>query len=556
MFMIKLLVLFSITLVTLDSVNGQIGMAHIVALLKHISDTSANMSATLPQLAALLKNQTDLQIVSNLLLKNNTAATDEITSILPQIRSFLQEQLARQDQMIDTQQDHNAASLSLFQSHQSTLDQIASTLTSTTTSDAQTEVTQTQMSETLTQIATSQTHMANTFNQMMETQQTQTDASLALLHSHQQSLDQITSSITNTTISQAQIVMTQTQMSKTLTQIATTQMQMVSLLQIQGQQLQNITSTMNSVVSVLENQQEILEDINRSLPLILDHQEKQLELSNLSISTSDNTPRGQHKQNSTATEISLLGNEAVNILQIQNQQIENLTKAVTSELHAQTQIVLLENSRLDCYNLYSRAYDSPPNPYTIGHWSNMYSLYCVPHVDGSGWITFQRRFDGSVNFFREWDDYESGFGRSDGEYWAGLSQIHEMTKSGNWQLRIDMEAFDGDTAYAVYDSFSVGDASTNFTLTIGTYSGTAGDALAYHNNMAFSTKDSDNDIYGGSCANVHKAGWWYTNCLHSNLNGLYLGPTGYSSTGNTWVGGWKDFQSLKSTEMKLRRVHQ
>ena len=51
----KLLVLFSIAVATLDSVNGQIGMAHIVALLKHISDTTEDTSATLPQLADLLE---------------------------------------------------------------------------------------------------------------------------------------------------------------------------------------------------------------------------------------------------------------------------------------------------------------------------------------------------------------------------------------------------------------------------------------------------------------------------------------------------------------------
>ena len=64
MCMVKLLVLFSIIMVTLDSVNGQIGMAHIVALLNHISDTLANTSATLPQLAGLLKNQADMTTVS------------------------------------------------------------------------------------------------------------------------------------------------------------------------------------------------------------------------------------------------------------------------------------------------------------------------------------------------------------------------------------------------------------------------------------------------------------------------------------------------------------
>ena len=135
----------------------------------------------------------------------------------------------------------------------------------------------------------------------------------------------------------------------------------------------------------------------------------------------------------------------------------------------------------------------------------------------------------------------------------GLNQIHCMTQSGNWQLRIDMDAFDGDTTYAVYDSFSVGDASSSYRLTIGAFIGTAGDSLRYHNNMAFSTKDRDNDRSGGDCANIWKGAWWYNDCHDSNLNGLYVGPTGNSYTGNRWV-HWKGSRSLKRTVMKMRRV--
>ena len=182
----------------------------------------------------------------------------------------------------------------------------------------------------------------------------------------------------------------------------------------------------------------------------------------------------------------------------------------------------------------------------------MNSLYCDMETDTGGWSVVQRWFNGSVDFFREWDDYEKGFGSSDGEYWAGLGLIHRMTQSGKWQLRIDMEAFDGDTACAVYDTFSVGDASSNYELTIGTYSGTAGDSLSYHNNMTFSTKDRDNDAVSHNCANMFKGAWWYKNCYHSNLNGLYLASTGNSN----WIvlQGWKINQSLKRTEMKMRRV--
>ena len=83
------------------------------------------------------------------------------------------------------------------------------------------------------------------------------------------------------------------------------------------------------------------------------------------------------------------------------------------------------------------------------------------------------------------------------------------------------------------------------------FSGTAGDSLANHRGQAFSTKDRDNDKNGGNCAVDHKGAWWYNNCHHSSLNGLYLnGKT--SSEGMVWL-KWKNSSySVKSSEMKIR----
>ena len=33
-----------------------------------------------------------------------------------------------------------------------------------------------------------------------------------------------------------------------------------------------------------------------------------------------------------------------------------------------------------------------------------------------------KRFDGSENFNREWEDYKRGFGNLSGEFWAGILQ--------------------------------------------------------------------------------------------------------------------------------------
>ena len=78
--------------------------------------------------------------------------------------------------------------------------------------------------------------------------------------------------------------------------------------------------------------------------------------------------------------------------------------------------------------------------------------------------------------------------------------------------------------------------------------------MAYHNGKRFSTKDNDNDSYGGNCATMYKGGWWYNKCHLVNLNGLYLNGT-YSAfaTGMVWH-EWKGYQySFMKTKMMMRR---
>ena len=38
-------------------------------------------------------------------------------------------------------------------------------------------------------------------------------------------------------------------------------------------------------------------------------------------------------------------------------------------------------------------------------------------------------------------------------FWLGNDQIHSLTKSGNMKLRVELEAWDGRTAFAEYDTF-------------------------------------------------------------------------------------------------------
>ena len=63
-------------------------------------------------------------------------------------------------------------------------------------------------------------------------------------------------------------------------------------------------------------------------------------------------------------------------------------------------------------------------------------------TDGGGWTVFQRRQDGSVDFYRNWTDYEDGFGNLTGEFWLGLGKINCLTKEQSNTLRVDLGDFD------------------------------------------------------------------------------------------------------------------
>ena len=58
---------------------------------------------------------------------------------------------------------------------------------------------------------------------------------------------------------------------------------------------------------------------------------------------------------------------------------------------------------------------------------------------------------------------------------AGNDNIHLLTSDKRQRLRVDLADFDGSTAYAEYDNFTVGSASDKYKLvSLGTYTGTAG----------------------------------------------------------------------------------
>ncbi|XP_020488590.1 angiopoietin-related protein 2b [Labrus bergylta] len=187
--------------------------------------------------------------------------------------------------------------------------------------------------------------------------------------------------------------------------------------------------------------------------------------------------------------------------------------------------------------------------------NRLMQVWCDQRHDPGGWTVIQRRVDGSVNFFRNWETYKQGFGNIDGEYWLGLENIYWLTNQGNYKLLVTLEDWSGRKVFAEYASFRVEPEADFYKLRVGRYHGNAGDSLTWHNGKQFTTLDRDHDAYTGNCAHYQKGGWWYNSCAHSNLNGVWYRGGHYRSRYQDGV-YWAEFRggaySLKKVVMMIR----
>ncbi|XP_051844536.1 angiopoietin-related protein 7 [Antechinus flavipes] len=224
---------------------------------------------------------------------------------------------------------------------------------------------------------------------------------------------------------------------------------------------------------------------------------------------------------------------------------------------AQTVTQTSADAVYDCSSLYQKnyrisgVYKLPADEF-LG--SPELEVFCDMTTAGGGWTIIQRRKSGLVSFHRDWKQYKLGFGNIRGDFWLGNENIYRLSRRPT-TLRIEMEDWEGDIRFAEYSHFTLSNELNSYRIFVGNYSGNAGrDALLYHNNTAFSTKDKDNDKCLDNCVQLRKGGYWYNCCTDSNLNGIYYrhGEHNKHTDGITWYGWHGSSYSLRKVEMKIR----
>ncbi|XP_035795017.1 fibrinogen-like protein A [Anopheles albimanus] len=185
--------------------------------------------------------------------------------------------------------------------------------------------------------------------------------------------------------------------------------------------------------------------------------------------------------------------------------------------------------------------------------SEPFNVYCEQEKFGGGWIVFQYRYDGSLDFYRDWNEFRNGFGDLRKEFWLGLENVHRITNSRKHALIVELKDFNGTYAYARYDGFEIGSESEKYVLkNLGPYSGTANDSLSFYNGAKFSTKDQDNDHSYNQCAQDREGAWWHMHCTDTNLNGRYINAD--LKTSMYWRHFKENYQGLSFSRMMIREL--
>ena len=173
----------------------------------------------------------------------------------------------------------------------------------------------------------------------------------------------------------------------------------------------------------------------------------------------------------------------------------------------------------------------------------------------NGWLVIHQKLNNVTNFNVTWAEYKAGFGTPAGNYWLGLEKMHQLTSTGTYKIRFELQSGMNNLWFsAEYDTFWIDAETHGYALHVSGYSGDAGDSLHYtgksmlnyHDGMQFSTWDRDNDRSALlNCASKYGAGNWYNSCFYFLVTG---------SAGNSQWDSFRDVLGISNYMVKASRM--
>ncbi|XP_077557292.1 techylectin-5A-like [Haemaphysalis longicornis] len=170
-------------------------------------------------------------------------------------------------------------------------------------------------------------------------------------------------------------------------------------------------------------------------------------------------------------------------------------------------------------------------------------VYCDMETDGGDWTVIQRRGqygNHRMYFYKNWEEYASGFGNPKKEYWIGNRAIHALT-SGEEQMTLRVMLDNNTKTLTIdYRRFKISSEHDNFSISVGDYVGPEGwDTMIPANGQPFFTFDRNTakNSSEGNCAKKYHGAWWHKfPCTTSNLNGLnFNGAHFFTDHGIHWL---------------------
>ena len=219
----------------------------------------------------------------------------------------------------------------------------------------------------------------------------------------------------------------------------------------------------------------------------------------------------------------------------------------------------------DCYDLMcyglSNGTDGPHTIYPDTQHLASLNVSCDQETGGGGWIMYQRRVDGTLNFTKSWKDYKEGFGNNGDnttELWLGNENVYELLQSyggRGGKLRIEVDAFDGELGWIEAHNFTMNNEASQYRIhwdnCVASGSGMANN---WNQHKGHPFKTIDKAIGAEGCLSYLKGGWWYgKGCGVVLINGEYVNSS-ESIVTSIYVATFKS-DSLKRSRMMFRSTN-